>query len=1655
MKKSKDDKPVDDARRCYVPYGALILTVLFTVYCIFLGDFVPYAPLSCNDSHTDVASANQTTCGRSGIGDLFHPNCTSMNDTTSPCNYSVRGIEWFTDYTLDFLIAGVTGALTLHLWWRTRNESVCLAFSSVGLGFLLKGFIDMFAADSGMEEPRQTKEFYVVSFVYYLIWTLASSIFLVLIQASSSRLMAHVPEKGGILESKVSFILILISTGILLAGCIQGVARLSNQNDEDPHSVRQKIFMIGRVAWHSSQILFSISAAIKWRTLATKQPVRVWGLSNSYAGSSMVMSLLLTTLSWVIEFSLNNSITGVVFGMIAYFGILMTTYFAHNLIFSLFSPQLNSQDGCCVHVVDDRTQILDGKASGVTVLVRALSANHGDAERLPGSSVDKDFLETVTSSSDSEKSTGGNAYIDASRNLDGTGPDQKAHPQQRDEAFDGPFQNAFLFFSMFATQHCSSNDPRLGIAPSLSMQQMSSSESNGKDNSAGSDNGSSDVESRPMSEEGDRSSLGRRGVSDHESCKSRPRTKSADRINSQTRVSQIASTGSLDTKILSDHRHHRSDQSVLQTSNVAALPQENASENNGEEVHGNKLAHHISTDSEKSQIRSPSTESQSVLQWVLTLYRAKSLPPFLIEEQTLKSDKIEIARGSSEQEPQIDVATRESHETESVESQTSNGRWKYLSNMLLQISNTERAHEHQDIQIMESQSDWSLAERSPTRASNIKSAVLDNVEIREFKQEDVPPSVLSNPTSHQDVLGVELVVPSRLGTNNGCHFVQDSAGDIEILHPTTWRTSHRFSIPSYHGEQRVNAATKLGSSKCWGVDHSESVCSALSCSTYQDPMEIVRNRVTKTTSTCHSHSDEQREYPYCARDENNDAQDTNNMSNSTEKNIVGIPTSPHIPRSRSLMKSIRSVTNSYKLPTANAPSGHNKSCRFKAIIKGTSEDPEVAFSTGRAIAPEDPPNCQVQSFDSLNTPSMSVVSQASRKSETRFASAKIVMDEYLSKSNLHDDDSSASSDSMYHSILIEGESDTVQLSEMKTRTTLKKHLRSAQDSNSGGLAQQKGSSTWSVPGVQSSGGSKSFNGAMSYESFTSRSATDGKNSVQSLDRSIAGGINMTLSSKASSSHTMSNSEDSDEILKHVLSSVLLSKRRDEEPRKTDRARTMASKKKEAKQMKIKEFNLDNQALMRKESTHGYLSPPDDKNDSAYSTTKRNAEQTAKNSLKLPIFVSARAASSSSGHPAGQRKRQIENVGTISSADLRQPQQLFFLHLPDDHCHAAISEGCVERGPSLAESSSCTGDLSMQSGEAASSRGTQVTSDSFVDHEFAEPVKNLGLFATHMTDREHGDYESRRLERSPSLHILGRKVASFGSASEADTKASQTASMKVRHPNPQVLEGGLSTSAAAQEKSLPYVLNSQEVQSSNTRLPAGQVEPGTQCDSGSEKDAMVALVEQTKLIEMRRRRQLTQTPSLDGKRRLWRSRSLQPRPSGDLDASSPENGRTQDFATAPGRTSSAFNTCQRCGNDHPEEQEHLKSFKSCQRSGHNTNKSTGTFGSAQGNKREHSVSPNLCKTSDLRQSRSCPDSFGATAQPFGPPSPSSLPKFQNPNTKVYPPRVSSRPSRPRMSRPSRLSRRSLETILESKEGFEGSTLPIEGPTEIESGVEQEI
>lgn len=297
-------------------------------------------------------------------------------------------------YPMDFWVFGITALLALDMWFSTRNETATLAFSSLAMGWLVKGFVSKFVSttlasdnnasdDSGNHIDNasvlQSREVLISTTVYYIFWTISAFFLAATLSAAWRPLHNSTKGCGRLAQVRISFLLILVSTGVLIIGCVVGTVS-SNSN--------VTIFDAGLISWHVSTVLFLVLGASVWGALATEQTVTVWGLPNSRASLPLAVTLIVTLVLWIFATTKNDDSSFVYLDLAIYFGATLINYLVHNLLFSIFSPPQGKDEKEQVHDTESSSSESSNGLHPIPVVV----ANGSEMQGVESDIFYQDFL---------------------------------------------------------------------------------------------------------------------------------------------------------------------------------------------------------------------------------------------------------------------------------------------------------------------------------------------------------------------------------------------------------------------------------------------------------------------------------------------------------------------------------------------------------------------------------------------------------------------------------------------------------------------------------------------------------------------------------------------------------------------------------------------------------------------------------------------------------------------------------------------------------------------------------------------------------------------------------------------------------------------------------------------------------------------------------------------------------------------------------------------------------------------------------------------------------------------------------------------------------------------------------------------------------------
>jgi hypothetical protein len=287
------------------------------------------------------------------------PQCNNIEEECGNEGVDNTVLGWSTD----FFVAVFVAILTIHLYLMTSKKNLCsLAFTGLWIGFALKGFTAMYFGNSGIDDSKGMKGYYLITLFQYALWT-ASVVFLGILVQESWNLLSEAGQVCGLIEYKVAAVLNILSAVAVITGCLWGGLALwnvvpgpfdkYNYEDYDNEWIPSEVLKIGQLIWHGSYSLCLVAAAYVWGALAREHPAVTGGLQNSVAASGIIVSQI-ALVGTVIYYAMRDEVgiskgwaitesSSVSSTLVDYF-MMMSIFFAHNLLYYLF------QD------MDDRTK---------------------------------------------------------------------------------------------------------------------------------------------------------------------------------------------------------------------------------------------------------------------------------------------------------------------------------------------------------------------------------------------------------------------------------------------------------------------------------------------------------------------------------------------------------------------------------------------------------------------------------------------------------------------------------------------------------------------------------------------------------------------------------------------------------------------------------------------------------------------------------------------------------------------------------------------------------------------------------------------------------------------------------------------------------------------------------------------------------------------------------------------------------------------------------------------------------------------------------------------------------------------------------------------------------------------------------------------------
>jgi hypothetical protein len=279
------------------------------------------------------------------------PQCNNVEEECGNERVDNTVLGWSTD----FFVAIVVAILTIHLYFMTSKNNLCsLAFNGLWIGFALKGFTAMYFGNSGIDDSKGMRGYYIVTLFQYALWT-ASVVFLGILVQESWNLLSEGEKVCGLIEYKSAAVLNILSAVAVITGCLWGGLALWNvvpgpfdqydYEDYDNKWIPSEVLKIGQLLWHGSYSLCLVAAAYVWGALAKKNPAVAGGLQNSVAASGIIVSQ--TALVGIVIYYAMRDDVGISKGwaitesssvsstLVDYF-MMMSIFFTHNLLYYIF-----------------------------------------------------------------------------------------------------------------------------------------------------------------------------------------------------------------------------------------------------------------------------------------------------------------------------------------------------------------------------------------------------------------------------------------------------------------------------------------------------------------------------------------------------------------------------------------------------------------------------------------------------------------------------------------------------------------------------------------------------------------------------------------------------------------------------------------------------------------------------------------------------------------------------------------------------------------------------------------------------------------------------------------------------------------------------------------------------------------------------------------------------------------------------------------------------------------------------------------------------------------------------------------------------------------------------------------------------------------------
>ncbi|KAL3916762.1 MAG: hypothetical protein SGILL_005032, partial [Bacillariaceae sp.] len=284
------------------------------------------------------------------------PECIVENEETDMEKCGSEGVDnsvlaWSTSY----FIANVIAFLGLHVCWKsTQRFTAGVAFGLITLAMVFNGIIANFYGNSGTDDGQGMKGYYILASMFYILMTGAAFLLAFVGHRSWQLIEGPTPKFCGRTEMFLFLILLTLAAVVVVFGCISTLTKgndviVDNVFDEFPEDqyavpLSLEFLNIGAAVWNACFSCFLIALAVVWGFCAREDPIIVAGMPNSMAAGGIVLIQLVVGIYRAVLLAMENTEDDDVRDSIAYraapviihYGIMISAFFAHNLIVSIF-----------------------------------------------------------------------------------------------------------------------------------------------------------------------------------------------------------------------------------------------------------------------------------------------------------------------------------------------------------------------------------------------------------------------------------------------------------------------------------------------------------------------------------------------------------------------------------------------------------------------------------------------------------------------------------------------------------------------------------------------------------------------------------------------------------------------------------------------------------------------------------------------------------------------------------------------------------------------------------------------------------------------------------------------------------------------------------------------------------------------------------------------------------------------------------------------------------------------------------------------------------------------------------------------------------------------------------------------------------------------